>query len=127
MNIVKSIGKDQRVILRDILDLHNSGNAPDLDCTYSRGVFYKDGIVPQPILKSDLTPQKDGVIRADSQNLPFASSSMDCIVFDPPFIIHGNVNAVQKDESCKIFKRFSGYKNYNQLKSHYKKNDFGSL
>lgn len=120
MNIIRSIGKDQKVILKDILDLHNHGNAPDLDCTYSTGNFYKGGLVPEPIFKSDLVPQLDGIIQANSGNLPFSSESMNCVVFDPPFIVHGNLKTVQKSGSCRIFKRFSGYKNYGQLKTHYK-------
>lgn len=117
MNIIRSIGKDQKVILKDILDLHNHGNAPDLDCTYSTGNFYKGGLVPEPIFKSDLAPRHCGIIQSNSGSLPFSSESMNCVVFDPPFIIRDNENDTGNH---KIFNRFSGYKNYGCLKAHYK-------
>lgn len=40
-------------------------------------------------------------------------------MFDPPFVIMGTTFKDSKDGSCVIAKRFGGYKNYNELKSHY--------
>ena len=59
----------------------------DLDCTYSKGLFWKD--LKGPINKTDLIPCNDSVIQANSENLPFENESMGSIMYDPPFIISG--------------------------------------
>lgn len=119
MEIIRSINYKQEEIINNILQLHNNGDDIDLDCTYSKGVFYKDGQINEPKYKSDLEPINDDIIKADSSNLPFEDNSMKCIIFDPPFIISGKTYKKSKEGSCKIAKRFSGYENYNQLKNHY--------
>lgn len=51
------------------------------DITYGQGVFWKK--VPEnkyQLLKSDL---KDGT---DSRKLPYDNASLDCVVFDPPYM-----------------------------------------
>lgn len=118
MQPIRSIYFDQQEILNNILFLHNKNNPLDLDCTYSKGVFYKGGKVRKPRLKTDKFPQTPDTIEADSTNLPFANSIVSSIMFDPPFIIHGKVKETKRN-SCIMFKRFSGYENYEQLKNHY--------
>ena len=117
MEIIRSTNNSQEKIISDILKLHNEGKEIDLDCTYSKGVFYKNGIVPEPKIKSDLKPQVAGVIPADSGSLPFPKDSMNCIMFDPPFIVQGPLTP-GKEGSTLMFKRFSGYANYDELKNH---------
>lgn len=119
MKIIKSVGSKQTEIIQDILDLHNEGNPIDLDLTYSKGVFYKDGAVKEPKLKLDLTPQTEDTIQGSSNNTPFDSESMSCIMFDPPFVIAGKTYKTNDENSSRIAKRFSAYENYNQLKEHY--------
>lgn len=123
MKYIKSIGEKQDEIIADILKLYNNNDTIDLDCTYSKGVFYKSGVVQYPKLKTDLEPQSEDVMKADSTNLPFEDSSFKCIMFDPPFIITGKTYKTNKDGSSIIAKRFSGYENFEQLKSHW----FGTL
>lgn len=118
MKIIKSTNTDQQEIINDILTLHNGGMPIELDCTYSIGVFYRNGVVSQPKFKTDLSPSVDGVLSANSCSLPFQDSSLQSIMFDPPFIIHGNKKE-GKYGSCVMFKRFSGYRNYEELKEHY--------
>ncbi len=90
----------------------------DLDCTYSKGVFWKT--LPQPIHKTDLYPQSDKVVKADSGDLPFEDNSMSSVMFDPPFIIEGkNTYHKTKAGSSIIAKRFEGYFNFEELKAHY--------
>lgn len=77
------------------------------------------GVVQEPQYKTDLEPQAEGVIQADSRNLPFEDGSMKTIMFDPPFVIVGTTYKDTAEGSCKIAKRFSGYKNFTELKEHY--------
>lgn len=55
-----SVFKEDSEILKAISDIHLRGKWYDLDCTYSKGVFYKE--VPQPKLKSDLIPLFEDVV-----------------------------------------------------------------
>lgn len=81
--IVFSLSFDQDKILRDIMRLYLNGQAFDVDCTYSKGVFWKR--LPQPILKFDVEPQSEDVMRASADNLPLESGSIGSLIFDPPF------------------------------------------
>lgn len=119
MQIIKSINTRQEDIINDILKLHNNNQPIDVDVTYSKGVFYKSGEVEQPKLKFDLEPQTEDTIQATSSNLPLEDSSIQCSMFDPPFIIAGKTYKDNGEGSSKIAKRFSAYENYEQLKEHY--------
>lgn len=116
---IRSLNKSQQEIINDILYLHCPQGFIDLDCTYSKGVFYKNGKVGEPVLKTDKFPQTEDTIRAESSDLPFESESMNCIMFDPPFIISGKTYKDNKEGSSIIAKRFSAYENYEELKTHY--------
>lgn len=120
MEIIKSVGSNQQDMINHILKLHNNGDPIDLDCTYSKGVFYKNGVVAEPKFKTDLSPQTDDTIASESSNLPFTDGQFKCIMFDPPFIIAGKTYASNKQGSSKIAKRFSAYENWDQLKDHWR-------
>lgn len=117
--IIKSISNSQYEIIDDILQLHNNGNGIDLDCTYSKGVFYKNGVIKEPTYKTDKYPQTEDTVLSESHCLPFEDASMNCIMFDPPFVITGKTYKNNKEGSSIIAKRFSGYENYKELKEHY--------
>lgn len=119
MNDIKSINDNQQQILNDIITLYNNGNPFDCDPTFSKGVFYKNNIVPEPRLKFDLIPQKNNIVKASSDNLPIGSSSINSIVFDPPFVISGKTWKDSNEGSCKITKRFGSYYSFVELKTHY--------
>lgn len=111
-----SVFKTDSEILKAISDIHLKGQWFDLDCTYSKGVFYKD--IQQPKLKSDIIPLYNDVIQADSQELNFVEdNSLNSIVFDPPFLFR-NRKALNKDKICA---RFSYFKSYEDLFDMYKK------
>lgn len=82
--IAFSLSFDQDKILKDILRLYNNSGPFDVDPTYSKGVFYKN--IPQPRLKFDIEPQFPDVTRANVTNLPLDDSSVNSIIFDPPFM-----------------------------------------
>ena len=118
-NHIKSLGTNQEDIINDILFLYNGGNDIELDVTYSKGQFYKNGVVNQPKYKFDLEPQTDDTVQADSTNLPLQNDSIKCTMFDPPFIITGKTYKDNKEGSSIIGKRFSGYHSFEDLKYHY--------
>ena len=104
MDIIKSVSESQSEILNNIIRLYCPMGF-ELDPTYSKGNFYKD--VPEPKHKLDLHPQSGDVFEADSRRLPFNNSSVESIVFDPPF-----VGGSRKEGKPGIIKeRFGYYKN----------------
>lgn len=97
-------------ILKAINDIHLKGKWIDLDCTYSKGVFYYN--IEQPRIKSDLIPLFEDVIEADCRNLYFIKdNSIESIVFDPPFLFRNR----KSDNNDKISARFSYFKSYGDL------------
>jgi hypothetical protein len=117
VDVIKSIYYTNDEVIRAIMTLHDLERF-DLDCTYSKGVFWKN--IPQPTNKSDLCPQHKDVIKANSEELPFPDNSMKSIMYDPPFVISGQSYKTNKEGSSIIAKRFEGYKNFEELKSNYK-------
>lgn len=64
-----------------VLALHVPKGSRVADVTWGRGVFWKN--VPKgdyEVLASDIA---DGI---DCRNLPYGSSSLDCVVLDPPYM-----------------------------------------
>lgn len=117
---IQSVNREQENVINDILFLHSPNKRIDVDVTYSKGVFYKSGKVAQPTYKFDLMPQTEDTIQADSRCLPLDDDSVETIMFDPPFIIAGESYKNNTDSnSSKIAKRFSAYKNFDELKEHY--------
>jgi hypothetical protein len=114
--IVKSVYNSNFEVIRNIMDLYKIEQF-DLDCTYSKGNFWKG--LPGPINKSDLLPVNDTVVQASSENLPFDDGSMNSIMYDPPFVIAGKGYRDNKEGSSIIAKRFEGYTNYKELQENY--------
>lgn len=115
-NLVKSVYHSNFEAIKSIMDLYKIDRF-DLDCTYSKGSFWKD--LPGPVNKSDLIPVNDSVIGASSEDLPFEDNSMKSIMYDPPFVIAGASYKGNKEGSSIIAKRFEGYTNYQELKENY--------
>ena len=113
---VKSVYSSNYDTIKNIMFLYNIEQF-DLDCTYSKGAFWKD--LPSPKYKSDLFPCNDTVIEASSENLPFADGSMKSIMYDPPFVIAGKTYNDNKEGSSIMAKRFEGYNTYNDLTVNY--------
>jgi hypothetical protein len=111
-----SISFSNDEIIENIMLLHEIERF-DLDCTYSIGHFWEN--LPQPKHKSDLLPKRKDIIKASSDNLPFENDSMKSIMFDPPFVIAGETYRDNEKGSSIIAKRFEGYKDFAELKTHY--------
>ena len=111
-----SVFENDGEILKAIDDIFLKNKWFDLDCTYSKGVFYYD--IPQPRIKSDIKPQFEDVIENDCTELNFIEeSSLNSIVFDPPFLFRKR-KSVNND---KISERFSYFNSYEELQYMYKK------
>jgi hypothetical protein len=107
--IIKSISQNQDEILRWIMTLY----CPDgfeLDPTYSKGNFYKK--IKQPKHKFDLIPQTSDTKQADCRKLPLENSSINSIMFDPPFIVG---IPTETAKTGIIGERFGRYKNMKEL------------
>ena len=111
-----SVFKTDAEILTAINDIHLKGRWYDLDCTYSKGVFWKS--LPQPRYKSDLYPQYDDVMQIDATTMEgIEDNRFESIVFDPPFLFRGR-KAENRD---KMSMRFSYFKSYEDLMRMYSK------
>ena len=113
---VRSVYNSNYEVIKNIMTLYNIEQF-DLDCTFSRGLFWKN--LPQPLIKTDLTPVTEDTIKADSEHLPFEDESMKSIMCDLPFVISGKSYKENKEGSSVIAKRFEGYTTYEKLTTNY--------
>lgn len=86
----------------------------DCDPTYSKGNFYK-GTIDEPLYKFDIAPQMPDVEYADCRALPLEDSSLDCIMFDPPFLATTGKSLDSNENNNLINKRFGVYPSENEL------------
>lgn len=113
---IRSVSNSNYEVIKNIMSLYKIDQF-DLDCTYSKGAFWKN--LPQPRIKTDLHPVTTDTIQADSEHLPFDDNSMKSIMYDPPFVIPGKTYKENKEGSSVIAKRFNGYENYFKLTDNY--------
>jgi hypothetical protein len=113
---VKSVYETNYDVIKNIMELYKIEKF-DLDCTYSKGNFWKD--LPSPVNKSDIYPVNDTVVEASSESLPFDDGSMKSVMYDPPFVIAGKGYRDNKEGSSIIAKRFEGFESYEHLRSNY--------
>lgn len=113
--VVKSVSYDQGEIIRNILKLYVPDGAIDCDPTYCVGSFYKNTGISAPRLKFDIKPQLEDVVQADCRSLPLEDGSLDCIMFDPPFLATKGVSLEKDDTSNKINKWYGVYDNEKEL------------
>jgi hypothetical protein len=116
--MVKSVYTSNFDAIKNIMELYGIEQF-DLDCTYSKGNFWKD--LPGPKYKSDLYPINESVLGASSEDLPFEDNSMKSVMYDPPFVIVGSGmgHRSNKEGSSIIAKRFEGYGTYEELRVNY--------
>lgn len=113
--MIPSVSDSNDKILQSILALH-CPEGFECDVTYGNGGFYKN--IPEPLLKFDIEPLKDGVIKADSGNLPLKDSSLNNLVFDPPFLTYVKQGR-EHNNKVALTSRFGGYYKYEELQQHY--------
>ena len=117
MMIYKSLDFDQFTIMDSIRALH-APEGFDVDVTFGNGGLYRNEH-EWPRLRFDKDDSLPHCEYADSCHLPLGDSSVDSLVFDPPFLTYirsgrdGNGNMA-------LAKRFSGYWRYDELEQHYR-------
>jgi hypothetical protein len=111
--MLRSSSDDQSDIIASIISLH-CPHGIDADITYGNGGFYSK--IQEPNHKFDIDPQKEGVIKADSTNLPVSDGAFRSVMFDPPFITYVKNG---RDHNCLMAQKFSGYYTYEELQDHY--------
>lgn len=103
-------------ILMAINDIFLKKQWFDLDCTYSKGIFYKN--IKEPRIKSDLNPLYEDVIMCDSTELScIQDNSLHSVVFDPPFLFRKR----KSKNNDKVSARFLYFNSYEELQSMYEK------
>lgn len=112
MIYVKTTYTDETALISNILGLYNNREGVDLDPCYSKGRFWKG--LPQPRLKFDFKPQTKDTVQADVRNLPLEGSTINSIMFDPPFVI-----GIGKSTGGIMRNRFSGFRDLNELMEMY--------
>lgn len=117
--MVRSINYSQVDIINDILKLHIPDGKIELDPTYSKGNFYKNTGIEEPYFKYDISPQAEGVLYGDSRNLPHEDNTINCIMFDPPFLATTGKSLTADGDSNKINKRFGVYSSESALHQFY--------
>ena len=92
-------------IIKNILKLHVKNGIIDVDSTYSKGIFYKNNGIQKPKYKFDISPQTNDTVKASADNLPLENESIDCLIFDPPFLATTGKSLTEGDGNI-INKRF---------------------
>ncbi len=118
MDIIRSISYDQTEILLSILRLHVPSGVIDCDPTYSKGQFYKDGLIKQPRLRFDLYPSGPGIEKADCRHLPIEDNTLNCMILDPPFLATTGKSLSSRIGNI-INRRFGVYPNEKALHQFY--------
>ena len=114
--MITTVSYSQNDILKSILALHTNGRI-DLDPTYSKGNFYKNGI-PEPKYRFDIEPKFPYVGEACATSIPLPDNSVSTIVFDPPFLATTGPSLKKKSGNI-INKRFGVFPNEKLLHEFY--------
>lgn len=78
------LGKDNEV-LETLILLHCKKENPHiLDCTYNKGVMWKN--TPYVTIKMDIDSSFDVDVVGDFMDMPFDENIFDIVVFDPPHL-----------------------------------------
>ncbi len=120
LELIKSISYDQGEIIRNILKLHVPDGKIDCDATYSKGVFYTNTGIEKPLYRYDIKPQYDDVEYADCRCLPHPDNSLNCIMYDPPFLATTGKSLNENGDNNIINKRFGVYQSETELHRFYK-------
>lgn len=98
------------------MDIHNNGKDIELDPMYNKGMFYK-ALVNRPKYRFDLNALEKGydAESGDARKLPIESSSINCMILDPPFMFgtHGQT------KNSVISKRYTMFDTFEELRDCY--------
>jgi len=119
METISSIGYNQEEIIENIIKLHVPQGFIDCDCTYSKGNFYKSGKIKEPQYKFDKFPQTEDTIQSCATNLPLEDNSINCLMFDPPFLATKGKSLTIENDSNIINRRFGVFNSEKELHKFY--------
>lgn len=117
--MIKSVYYNQADIIKSILELHVKEKQIDCDPTYSKGNFYKNTGIKEPLYKFDINPINFDIPYGDSRKLPLNSESINCEIFDPPFLATTGKSLNLNDNNNIINKRFGVYPTEKELHKFY--------
>lgn len=117
--MIKTTSYSQAEIIKNILELHIPNKKIDVDPTYSKGNFYKNTGIAAPKYRFDINPQVQGVQFGDSRKLPLEDCSVECEMFDPPFLATTGKSLSANDDNNIINKRFGVYPSETELHQFY--------
>ena len=100
-------------VFPQILDLYVATGATVADVTYGSGAFWRK--VNRPDINLLPTDLVDGV---DARQLPYADSSLDAIVFDPPYMHTPGQGAHQGHQNFEAYYRNNATANQGASKYH---------
>jgi hypothetical protein len=75
------VGDSNSELFPKVLSLYVEPGSIVADVTYGKGVFWRN--VPKGLYKLLASDIKTGI---DCRNLPYEDNSIDCVVFDPPYM-----------------------------------------
>ena len=96
-----------------VLSLYVADGSTVADITFGRGVFWCN--IPEGRYRLLATDLRDGV---DSRSLPYDNESIDCVVFDPPYMHSPGGTAHQKHQPFENYYRNNGSGNRTSAKYH---------
>lgn len=96
-----------------VLSLYVAPGSTVADVTFGRGVFWKN--VPADAYRLLAT---DAATGTDARNLPYASGSIDCVVFDPPYMHTPGGTAHANHQNYEQYYRNNGTGNGTEKKYH---------
>lgn len=99
--------------------MHVPSKKIDCDPTYSIGNFYKNTGINAPKYKYDINPQVPEVELGDSRNIPLPDNSIECEMFDPPFLATTGKSLTENKDGNIINKRFGVYPTEKELHQFY--------
>ena len=114
--LIKSIHYNQDELIRSIIKLYVPSGKIDCDPTYSRGNFYKN--LPKPKYKFDILPTGEAEY-GDSRRLPLDNESIECLMFDPPFLATTGKSLRSSTDGNILNKRFGVYPSEKELHQFY--------
>ncbi len=110
-NKILSVNTNQQSILNNILTLYVPSMHFDADLTYSKGSFFRKGLVPQPTYKLDKFPQTDDTIELDRIDDVIGDEALDSVIFDLPYMVSMSWKTVES----KIMKLYTSFDSVDEL------------
>ena len=111
--VLSAYNESNESVFPRILDLYVAPGSVVADVTYGKGVFWKN--VPPGRYRLTATDLAEGV---DCRSLPYEDNSLDCVVFDPPYMHSPGGTAHARHHPYEAYYRNNGTGNRTSSKYH---------